>query len=737
MDSASQAIIVAYLRGHAVNQIQNSGAMMAVGLSVDAANDLIKEIGLGEKICIACINSPGNVTFSGHLKYMDTLTLALQSRNIFYRRLETGGQAYHSEAMKEVGPIYESLLNSLLQDNFGIYPVTATMYSSVGYNSDELVIVDGSIQMTKYWRENLEKPVQFNASFLNLLSSQKYHLIEIGPHSTLRSSIFEIQSGMQSKDHLPYSPTLIRNQDANLCTKKLAGTLFSYGYKLNWLHVNDLSQHNYTPLYDIPPYPWDYSAGLLWFESRASLELRNRPYPRHELLGSQQLTGNGIDWNWRNVLRLTEIPWIRDHKVESQIVFPAAGYLALAVEAVTQIRGLQFSSSANHTSFEFQNVNINTAFVVPDEGNRGAESTELHTTMSLRKISGKNTSSDIFDFSISSWAAHQTAIHCTGSVRVVQLTLFKDTVTIQNTDRYRILPMNRWYEKLREEGLCFGPHLQSVTSLCADSNQIRSDTICTTHIMPPISNSSATFYPVHPITIDACLQATIMSAAAGNINSFRAYLPVFISECHIQTPNYVVEGQEAVIHARSRKTGFSTLKADCTMRATQGRTMIDMKNVRISMYTGKVVKQEDSNSTHMQRNPVMRVHWKPDIRQLYPGTEKELDEYITTWLPPLNPDLVEHEISRTVEALIDLAGHKNPRMDVLAVTNVSDNRAEEWLRILDYGSAFPRCRSWHTAALEQNGEISINSGGANSFDLLVHEVCICEEQALGNSIDRY
>ena len=39
---------------------------------------------------------------------------------------------------------------------------------------------------------------------------------------------------------------------------------------------------------------------------------------------------------WRNHLRLVESPWLEDRKVQDTVLFPAAGYLAMAMEAVYQ-----------------------------------------------------------------------------------------------------------------------------------------------------------------------------------------------------------------------------------------------------------------------------------------------------------------------------------------------------------------------------------------------------------------
>ncbi|KAG4216942.1 hypothetical protein PC116_g34577, partial [Phytophthora cactorum] len=141
--------------------------------------------------------------------------------------------------------------------------------------------------------------------------------------------------------------------------------------------------------------------------------MRNRKHLRHELLGTLALTGNGIDFTWRNLLRLSETPWLRDHKVEDQIVFPATGYMALAIEAVSQIAGAK-GKQASELAFEFRNLNISAALHVPDEERdvySTAKDLEIHTTMTPRKISNANSSVDWYDFAISSWLAGRTAVH--------------------------------------------------------------------------------------------------------------------------------------------------------------------------------------------------------------------------------------------------------------------------------------------------------------------------------------
>lgn len=592
--SASQAILVAYFRGYAVDKLRTQGAMMAAGLSPSSAQSLIESKGFQAQVRVACVNAPESVTLSGSLNAIETLLVELQSKKVFARKLETGGRAYHSHMMEEIGQLYEDLLTPVLRRHHEMamakvaaarpdsYPLSMAeevkMYSSVGHDPDGLRIMFSQSTSAAYWRQNLEQPVQFSAALASLAAAEKKSfLIEVGPHSALKGPIQQIRKAIGlSEKSLPYLSTLIRNEDANLRIKTLAGTLFTHGYSLAWDYVNSLDILAKQPgklrmLHDLVPYPWDYSSGLLWSEPRASVELRNRNHIRHELLGTAALTGNGIDFTWRNILKPSEMPWIKDHKLEDQVVFPAAGYIAVAIEAVSQITGIkqQLKEKQLDFGFELHNVNVSAALNVPDENDSAAKDLELHTTMSLRKISGTSTSIDWHDFSISSffWTSRQATLHCTGSIRVTRGKREVDStgITVNDAEGFDLWSStSRWYTKWHQEGLCFGPQFQSLISLRTDSLQQRHEAIATTRIEPAIVGGPYEFYPVHPITIDAGLQAACLSGAAGHVAALKTWLPVFIADCYIQpsTSTTLNSDAEGEIHVKCEEMGFSSRRID-------------------------------------------------------------------------------------------------------------------------------------------------------------------------------
>lgn len=752
----TQAILVAYFRGFAVGGLKSKGAMLAAGLAPEDAKLLIEGKGLEGQVRVACVNSPESVTLSGTTDGIEALMTDLQGKQKFARKLQTGGRAYHSHMMEEIGPLYEELLAPLFDSKSdGNAPgadtaVQAKMYSSVGHSPKELGFVDTNTYMPSYWRKNLEQPVQFSNAVANLVAGENksVHLVEIGPHAALKGPIKQIRTSLKlNETSLPYSPSLVRQQDADLSFKSLAGALFAHGHpSLKWDAINGLPETGLRTLHDLAPYPWDYSAGLLWSEPRASAEMRNRKHPRHELLGTMALTGNGIDFTWRNLLRLSEVPWLKDHKVEDTIVFPATGYLALAVEAVMQVTGSKGIPAAQ-LAFEFRSVSISAALNVPDE-ERDVYSTdkdlELHTTMSARKISNVNSSVDWYDFAVSSWLAGRTTVHCTGSIRVTEPrrgAAQHDGVKLQNTDTFDVWSnTSKWYKKWNQEGLCFGPHFQSLTGLHTDSRQVRREMIGVTQYEPPVARESTTYYPVHPITIDAALQAAILSTTAGHVSALKTWLPVFIAECRLQpaaqgqlttdASGEVGFGAEGEIHARSDETGLSSRRIDGTLRDTQGHPVVDFRGGKISLYTGKTSAPEteqsqgDISELFAQRQPTLRIRWKPDVLRLRKGPEAEsaLREYVAAFVNQQHDDVRDEESLAVTAALLDLAGHKNPRIRVLELDgDALGYKAKQWQSLLDKETAFARVRSWHSCTLTENGDISIegDAGQDQPFDVLV------------------
>ncbi|KAI0856051.1 polyketide synthase-like protein [Xylaria cubensis] len=717
--SSSQAILTAFFRGYVIGQDSGCGAMLACGLTAEEAGVLIDSFGLSGQITIACFNARSSVTISGLREAIDRIQSELQARKIFCRLLQTDGRAYHSFMMKAIGNSYEEALRQYFPVNCKQDTSETEMHSTVHVYDERSAVLSSDIDMTKYWKANLEEPVRFETALSHLFKTKRFHIIEIGPHPALKGPVNQVYLAATQeaqRQPLSYSSTLVRGEESEMCMKKLAGKLFISGYDLDWNQVNFVPRSSQILCQDLPPYPWDYSSGLKWSEPRASVELRNRSFPRHELLGSLQLTGDGNGWSWRNVLRVDEVQWIRDHKIGKQVIFPAAGYLAIVIEATRRICSLTDVSTEPKT-FDFENVSINSAMVLPEHDDLQQEPLELHTTLSPRRLSAKTTSTNTYDFIISTWSGGQSVVHCVGGVKLSSLNI-KKTVSIETTDLHAKWTMDKWRRRFIEEGIYFGPYFQSINSVHVGKNH-ESCVKCTTSIKQPESQLLAARYEVHPVTIDACLQASLISASQGDIDRFRSYVPVAISRCRIQMPS-LDSDNHGTIHGRTQRTGFASLRGDCILENAQGLPVIEMEGVKLSRFMGQAAQTESSNF-FSERHPVMRVRWKPDVGRLLPDDELQLAVYISGFLRKCAMGTGEQSDSEIIGALLDLAGHKNPRLQVLRIGPDAQDSSTRWMKLLGKDTAFPRIKSYQSVLADASNLLTFEAVTANGFDVLIHD----------------
>lgn len=196
-----------------------------------------------------------------------------------------------------------------------------------------------------YWVSNMLNEVKFDQSLRQLcletcLDTRGYKrnskagvddVVELGPHSALAGPIKQIigADAKLCKSSIAYHSALTRNKNAVDTILALLSSLFKLGYPINMASINrPTGPHSPSILVDLPPYSWNHSKAY-WHESRKSKAYRNRPFPRTDLLGALEKTSSPMEPRWSNYIRLSEIPWIRDHVIQSNIVYPAAGYIVM------------------------------------------------------------------------------------------------------------------------------------------------------------------------------------------------------------------------------------------------------------------------------------------------------------------------------------------------------------------------------------------------------------------------
>ena len=400
---------IAYHRGMSVIDLSRNfphlhGSMMALGVHEAGAKTLIEQIQGKGSAQIACVNSPKSVTISGDERQLVELKKLADEQEFFNRILHTG-VAYHPHHMQLVANDYRNNLGTIN---------SITQSSNVAfYSSLKGRLLEHSDLDTRYWVDNLTSPVLFSDAMHSLCSLnsapeiQIDTLIELGPHSALKGPIRQILQELPEKVPRPvYLPALVRNESAITTTLQMASNLLMAGLSLNLAVINFPGESSMPALItDLPSYSWTHDERY-WAESRIGRAYRLKPGRRNELIGTPTGGFSDDEQKWRAIVNTDSMPWVRDHKVHSQILYPVAGYLIVAMEAASKkaiAAGKQFDR------FCLREVVVDRALVL-------SEFTDVEMSISLRPHheSARTASASWDEFSISSWTTTKGGMNTVG-----------------------------------------------------------------------------------------------------------------------------------------------------------------------------------------------------------------------------------------------------------------------------------------------------------------------------------
>lgn len=407
--------------------------------------------------------------------------------------------------MKSLGTLYRDLVEEeLKKKNIVPQPQVLPFFSSVTKG----VIEKSALLGPEYWEANLNSPVLFGSAVNNVLCHQHNSLfLEIGPHSTLAGPLRQICS--EAGSSFLYVPTMLRGSECVESLLSAFGQLFQQGVSIDFKKLLPLGKF----LTDLPSYPWEHSVSY-WYENRVSKNWRFRNYGHHGILGLRVPESTSLEPCWRNNLHVEDEPWLYDHKIRSDIVFPFAGYVAMAGEAVRQVTGVDDGYSLRH-------VIAHSALVLTD-----SKPVEMITTLKPHKLTD-SADADSYDFIISSHSGSSWIKNCEGIVGPHSKTL--PSSPRSGTFPRKVLPPSRWYKAMADIGIVYGQEFQCLTKI--DSSTTENLAI------GEITTSNAQYeapFLFHPAAIDACLQLILVALAKGIGRNFaQLSVPTMIEEINI------------------------------------------------------------------------------------------------------------------------------------------------------------------------------------------------------------
>lgn len=503
---ATDAVVIAYLRGLvSSSSFSQPGCMIAVGTSYEDAAELCSLPDLEGRIRIAAVNSSSSLTLSGDMDAVEQVKDIYDDEQKFARVLAVD-KAYHSHHMLQFANPY---MDCLIQQDISIQqpaPGSPVWISSVDMENCEEAPVDLA---SGYWVRNLTQPVLFYQAVTKAIFDMKSidMAIEVGPHPALKGPASQcMQEALEAV--VPYTGVLRRGHDAV--------ESFAAGMAKVWTELGQGSGIDFGKLESclsgsgpsgivkgLPSYPWVHER-LFWHEARASRIRRSQGQPRNQLLGHRSSEGPGQQFQWHNILTPREIPWLSDHRIQGQQIFPGAGYIAVAVEAAADM-----SKGNEILLVELQDLVLNSALRFDEEDSRVST---LFTITEIKHVHEKQSSYSALTarfhfFSAGSQDTSPMLLNAEGCLIIHYGPGSKDTHPRRPELDSNLVEVDqdRFYESLAELGYGYTGPFRALSSLKRKAGAVHGV------VSRPIGQNEQLM--VHPAMLDSAIQSTLLAAS--------------------------------------------------------------------------------------------------------------------------------------------------------------------------------------------------------------------------------
>jgi len=331
-----QMILSAYYRGKCVEDYHvEPGLMAAVGLGWQ---ECAKRCPPG--VVTACHNSEDSTTISGPYEVTKKFVAELKAENIFAREVKSCGVAFHSPHVGPIGPLLLEKLKPLLPNK----KLRSEKWVSSSVPEERWSEDCCRYSSPEYYVNNLTSQVLFQEA-LKFVPKNAV-LIEIAPH-TLLQAILKRSLGSE----VVYLGLCKRNNNAANVDYLLQtlGKLYSYGYQP--------CIENLYPKVSFPvPRNTPSLSSLIRWDHNQNWMVTLYPEYFNPSASSDFVVKVNIQEN--------EDLFLKSHKIDGRIIYPATGYLMLAWKMVAKLKGQFWDKVA----VEFENVTIHRATILPKQG---------------------------------------------------------------------------------------------------------------------------------------------------------------------------------------------------------------------------------------------------------------------------------------------------------------------------------------------------------------------------------
>ena len=594
---------------------RGEGTMLAVGLSEDEARALIQR--KDRTVTISAFNGPRSLTLAGIRSSLESIAAELEPQGIFARFVRVD-HPFHHPMMQPASEALEEALAEL-QPREEAVPFFSTVTGGR---------CEGKTCDAAHWGRGIRQPVLFSAAVGALADFGVDEWLEISAHPALSLAIQECLAAREVK--APVRASMRREREH--------ASLLETAMDLHRASV-DLDFSAMIParnLLSLPAYAWDKTRW--WNEAAEWREARLTPGGRGLL--DVRLPRAMPTWSAR--LDGRHMAYLKDHKVETHVIFPAAAFVEMILEA-----GVQYFEGR---PFVVEDFEIRRPLIVP----------EPPTGLLLELSYDPNGRT----FTIQSRQGSAWSVHVVGSLRGERIESAFATAPRSMADGLEPVEVEGFYTHMSDLGLRYGEEFKAVRELSAAAGKSTGRVA-----LSETAAKRAGDYPLHPVLLDGALHVFSAGAAALEGRKGRMKLPVRFSRIHyLRSP-----GASCLVDAAVRACNDELVEGGIALYNEAGEPCVMVDGFRaISMSAAR-----RSGAPGGTRDLVYHVEWERTPVTLPP-----------THRPPVPLARLREVAGEALEDIINARGRDRLEATLAAEDELAAAQIAAGLQQMGAGKAF-------------------------------------------------
>lgn len=469
MLTLTDAVKIICRRSQLLKRIRGNGAMALVELSMEAAEVAISNH--ATQLSIAVSNGPRATVISGFPAALDDVIANLEKKGVFVRKIKVD-VASHS-------PQVDPLLGEIVQRLTSVRPTDPKidMYSTVTGR-----VLTANDLKASYWSDNLRQPVRFSQVTRDLIQSGHRLFVEISPHPVLLPAIEENLKWV-NLDGIAMA-SMLRQSGERATMLEALGKLYVHGRDVEWRKIHPEGGQ----IVSLPAYQWERER--FWIDTthqRSQMPPTRRPYEEHPLLGIGVNPASQQEFHiWEQRISIHDFPYLADHRVQNEVVFPGAGYVEMMLAAGRAVYGEQ--------QFQLATIKFEQILALAENEVRVIQVAFIEDSNKHGAITISSRHRDSHDWVRHASGSARIATHSSALSRHPE----PEDLQVRCPD---VVDRNRLYALIHAHGITLGDTFRGVIMLRASSTEIFAHAR-----LPDALASTAGKYLMHPAMLDAMFQ---------------------------------------------------------------------------------------------------------------------------------------------------------------------------------------------------------------------------------------